>query len=108
MLKSCAPRGRKTYNLRAAQPERSEIFSDDESFCVLYQRAHRSSCQRLVAVGGVMHSLLALSDDGSALDEASVDVLCFGDGAPPEGEWRGATPLRRARDAPCAASVLGR
>ena len=55
-----------------------------------------------------MHSLLALSDDGSALDEASVDVLCFGDGAPPEGEWRGATPLRRARDAPCAASVLGR
>ena len=50
-----------------------------------------------------MHSLLALPDDGSALDEAAVDVLCFGDGAPPEGEWRGATPLRRTRDAPCAA-----
>ena len=48
---------------------------------MLYQRAHRSSCQRLVAVGGVMHSLLALPDDGSALDEAAVDVLCFGDAA---------------------------
>eukprot|EP00966_Prymnesium_polylepis_P014382 332128-Prymnesium_polylepis.1 len=51
-----------------------------------------------------MHSLLGLPDDGSALDEAAVGVLCFGDGAPPEGEWHGATPLRRACDAPCAAS----
>lgn len=53
--------------------------------------------QRVVAIGGAKQLMTIPS-----VDDAAVEVYSFGEGD--EGAWHAATPLRRARDAPCAAS----
>ena len=66
----------------------------DEGWAELYKRAHcGSSHQRLVAIGGMIPNV----------DEAVVDIYSFGVGTA-DGEWAPSNPLRRTRDAPCAAS----